>query len=253
MQWAHDSSDRAQIMWIFGSSGNGKSAIAQTIADLCSQSDNLAASFFFSWDSPRRDNTLQFITTIAYQLSRSIPEIQVAVAKAMKDDLFLLSRSLDAQANSLITQPLNDAVLTMGNKKLLECRPRLVIIDGLDECGKPNDQRYLLEVLSTTARQLTYPLLFLVASWPEQVIRDAFNNSEPLRRSTTFLALDDAYKVDMDIQISRQRKFNVITQPYHFDKSDFVFRSTTIEIIFLTIILSLVTTISSTMRAMRSC
>src|SRR6267378_1294028 len=97
MQWLNNPVNGPQIMWIFGPSGFGKSAIAQTIADLCFQSDVLAASFFFSRKSPGRDNPLQFITTIAYQLSCSIPEIQAAVAKAVKDDPFLLSRSLDAQ------------------------------------------------------------------------------------------------------------------------------------------------------------
>jgi len=144
---------------------------------------------------------------IAYQLSRSIPEIQAAVAKAVKDDFFFY-RSLDAQAYSLITRPLNEAVLTMNSKKLLKSRPRLVIIDALDKCGKPDDQRYLLEVLSTTAGQLTYPLLFLVASRPEQVIHNTFN-TERLRRLTTFLSLNDAHQVDLDVQLFRRRKFNV--------------------------------------------
>jgi hypothetical protein len=233
-------------MWIFGPSGARKSAIAQTIADLYFNSDHLAASFFFSRKSPRRDNPQHFITTITYQLSRSIPEIQAAVAKAVKDDPLLLSRSLDAQAHSLITRPLNQAILTTGRERLLESRPRLVIIDGLDKCGQPNDQRYILEILSTTSRHLTYPILFLVTSRPKQVIRDAFNQ-EPLRKPTTFLSLSDVYEAD----ISR-RKFNVIIQPYHFNRSDVAFRSTTIGTIFLIIPFSLVTTISSTTRAMRS-
>jgi len=220
MQWLNDPPNGAQIMWIFGPSGAGKSLIAQTIADLCFQSEDLAASFFFSRNSPGRDNPLQFITTIAYQLSCSIPEIQAAVSKAVKDDPFLLSRSLDAQADSLITRPLNNVVLTKSSKKLLKLlksRPRLVIINGLDECGIPNDQRYLLEVLSKIARQLTYPLWFLVASRPEPVIREAFNR-EPLRIPTTFLALDDAYEPDSDIQVFRRRKFNVTTlELYHFE------------------------------------
>jgi len=195
-------------MWIFGPAGAGKSAIAQSIADFCFQSDNLAASFFFSRHSAGRDNAVQFITTLAYQLSRSIPEMKAAVVKALEGDPLLISRSLDAQAHSLIIHPLNDASM-LGRKQLIKSLPRLVIIDGLDECGKPKDQRYLLEVLSTIAEQLTYPLLFLVASRPEQAIRNTFN-IEPLRNLTTRLALDDTYEANSDIRIFLQSKFDEI-------------------------------------------
>jgi len=206
IRWLDDPSNQALIMWIFGPAGAGKSAIAQSIADFCFHSDNLAASFFFSRNSAGRDNSVQFITTLAYQISHSIPEVQAAVAKALKDDSFLLSRSLDAQAYGLITQPLNDATSTIGNSDVLKSRPRLVIIDGVDECGKPKDQRYLLEVLSKMAKWLSYPLLFLVASRPEQVIRDAFNR-EPLRTLTTRLPLDNAYAAYFDIKVFLQSKF----------------------------------------------
>ena len=211
MQWVDDPSNQAQIMWIFGPAGAGKSAIAQSIADLCFQSDNLAAGFFFSRHSAGRDNAVQFITTLAYQLSCSIPEMKVAVMKALKDDPLLLSHSLHAQAHGLIIRPLNNAFAMMGDKKIFKFRPRLVIIDGLDECGKPKDQRYLLEVLSTITKQLLYPLLFFVASRPEQAIRDAFNK-EPLRILTTRLALDDTYEADSDIRIFLQSKFDEIKQ-----------------------------------------
>ena len=73
------------------------------------------------------------------------------------------------------------------------------------------NQRYLLEVLSTIGKQLSYPLLFFVASRPEQAIRDAFNK-EPLRILTTRLALDAAYEADSDIRIFLQSKFDEIKQ-----------------------------------------
>ena len=110
---------------------------------------------------------MQFITTLAYQLSRSIPEMKAAVVKALEDDPLLLSHSLEAQAHGLIIAPLNNAVLMSGNKMILKSRPKLVIVDGLDEYGQPKDQRCLLEVLSAIVKQLSYPLLFLVASRSE--------------------------------------------------------------------------------------
>jgi len=58
----------AVIMWIYGKSGAGKSAIAQTIADCCDVQRLLLASFFFSRLDPSRNNPKSLITTIAYQI-----------------------------------------------------------------------------------------------------------------------------------------------------------------------------------------
>jgi len=137
--------------------------------------------------------------------------MKAAVMRTLEDDPLLLFRSLDAQAHGLIIRPLNHAVLMLDIKKIFKSWPRLVIVDGLDECGKPKDQRYLLEVLSTIVKQLSYPLLFLVASRPEQAIRDAVNK-EPLRTLTTRLALDDAHEADSDIKLFLQSKFDEIKQ-----------------------------------------
>jgi hypothetical protein len=126
---------------------------------------------------------MQFMTTLAYQLSRSIPEMKAAVVKALEDDPLLLSYSLDPQAHGLIICPLNDAVLMLGSKNILKSRPRLVIVDGLDECGKPKDQRYLLEVLSAIAKNLSYPFYSL---WPAGLSKPS---AMPSTKKSYYLAM----------------------------------------------------------------
>jgi len=44
----------AFILWLYGAAGAGKSAIAQTIAEVCHELKLLLASFFFSRSSPHR-------------------------------------------------------------------------------------------------------------------------------------------------------------------------------------------------------
>ena len=153
---------------------------------------------------------MRFISTLVYQLVLAIPEIKDAVNKALQDDRFLLSRSLDVQAQSLITKPLNDLLLASNSKNVFQNpRPRLIIVDGLDECGQTNNQRCVLDVLSTVTMALRYPLLFLVASRPEQVIRDSFSK-ESMCSITTRLALDDTYKPNADIDRFLRSKFREI-------------------------------------------
>jgi hypothetical protein len=209
MLWLDDPDNEAQIMWMFGPAGAGKSAIAQSIADLCFQQGKLAASFFFSRNASGRDSETRFISTLVYQLVLAIPEIKDAVNKALEDDCLLLSRSLHVQAQNLITKPLNDLLASSSENGFQNPLPRLIIVDGLDECGKVKNQRYVLDVISTVTRELIYPLLFLVASRPEQVIRDSFSK-ESMCSITTRLALDDTYKPNADIERFLRSKFHEI-------------------------------------------
>jgi len=199
--------------WMFGPAGAGKSAIAQSIAEMCFRQRRLAASFFFSRNASGRDNETQFISTLVYQLALAIPEIKDAANKALQADPLLLSRSLHVQAQSLITRPLNDLLTSSSENGFENPRPRLIIVDGLDECGQAKNQRYVLDVLSTVTRDLIYPLLFFVASRPEQVIRDSFSE-ESMCSITTRLALDDTYQANRDIERFLRSKFHKITMSH---------------------------------------
>ena len=218
MLWVDDPANESQIMWMFGPAGAGKSAIAQSIAEMCLRLKELAASFFFSRNASGRNNAARLISTLVYQLVMAIPEMRGAVYKALQDDRLLFSRSLHVQAQSLIINPLNDLFPTSGGEDDFQNRPRLVIIDGLDECGQAKNQRYVLDVLSTITRHLKYPLLFLVASRPEQVIRDFFSK-ESICSITTRLALDDTYKPNEDIELFLRSKFCEIMR-YHPSGAD---------------------------------
>ena len=209
MLWVDDPANEAQIMWMFGPAGAGKSAIAQSIADLCFQQGKLGASFFFSRNASGRDNEMQFISTLVHQLVLAIPEIKDAVNKALEDDRLLLSRSLLVQAQNLITNPLNGLLASSSENGFENPRPRLIIVDGLDECGQARNQNYVLDVLSTVTRELTYPLLFFISSRPEQAIRDSFSK-EPMCLITTRLPLDDTYENNADIKRFFRSKFQDI-------------------------------------------
>ena len=64
------------FMWLYGPAGAGKSAIAQSIAELCHDANILAASFFFSRTAVGRNNDSCPIPTLVYQLCPSMPPIR---------------------------------------------------------------------------------------------------------------------------------------------------------------------------------
>ena len=216
MAWINDLEKLCFFMWLYGPAGAGKSAIAQSIAELCYNANLLAASFFFSRTAVGRSDESRLIPTLVYQLCVSMPPIRKYVEDIIKQDPLVLSRSLEAQIRSLIIDPLRRALLDEKDIISIRSGPKLIIIDGLDECGTSNVQRYILSVLATAVQEIPLPISFLIASRPEQTIRDAFHTG-PLCSMTRRLALDDSYRPDDDIRLFLRSKFDEIKQnhPLH--------------------------------------
>ncbi|KIM44126.1 hypothetical protein M413DRAFT_375318 [Hebeloma cylindrosporum] len=213
--WARDANKVALFLWLYGPAGAGKSAIAQSIAELFEKAGLLAASFFFSRNSSGRNDEAPLIATLAYQLIISIPEIRSHVLEALDRDPAIFSRSIHAQIQALVVKPLNAVAKDETLAPILFSRPRLIILDGLDECRTTSSQTRILNALSTAMRRLRIPLCFLIASRPEQHIREAFNDQSDSLGSLSFsIALDDTYEPDSDVQVFLQSAFDEIKRKH---------------------------------------
>ncbi|KAF8150991.1 hypothetical protein B0H34DRAFT_801889 [Crassisporium funariophilum] len=213
MHWIEELEKECKFMWVHGPAGAGKSAILQTIAELCHAAGLLGASFFFSRNAAGLNDADLLVPTLVYQLCISIPEMRSHVEVSLEQDPLILSRSVEAQLESLLLGPLTRAACDPSTEGLLRSRPRLIILDGLDECGQPKTQRHLLTLLSGAALKLPIPLFFLIASRPEQHIRNTFI-SQPLVSTTSLLALDDSYLPGKDIETFLRSRFEEIRQPH---------------------------------------
>jgi hypothetical protein len=205
IQWKEDLD--AFIMWVYGPAGSGKSAIAQTIAEMCEEEMILLASFFFSRNDPSRSNVNSLIATIAYQITLNLPQVRDAILGAIERDPLIFSKSLAVQFKSLIVSPLQPLAEAGFFSK--PTSRRLIIIDGLDECSDPKVQKNILEVLGNARRQHRLPLIFFFSSRPEQHISLAFSTGV-LPSVTTSIALDDSYLPDEDIRLFLTDKFQEI-------------------------------------------
>jgi len=212
MDWVKDADKVAMFLWLYGPAGAGKSAIAQTIAELLEEAGLLAAAFFFSRNAAGRNDKTPLVATLVYQLIKSIPEIRAHVRKAVEQDPALFSCSVQAQIQTLIIKPLNAVANDETLAPTLLFRPRLIILDGLDECRTTSAQTHILNALSTAVKHLHVPLWFLIASRPEQDIRQAFNDQSGLGSLSFSIALDDTYQPDDDIRLFLQSTFNEIKQ-----------------------------------------
>jgi len=199
------------FLWSHGPAGGGKTAIAQTIAEMFASVGRLAASFFFSRIGVNRNDITRFIPTLAYQLALYHPEIHDDVGLAVERDPSIFSRTLMTQIQALVVKPFNAAAENPSKKTTMLERQNLVVLDGLDECGDARWQREVLEALAMSVKQLSIPLLFLITSRPEHQIRLAFSKGE-LESQTLVVPLDETFNPDDDIRIYLKSKFNEIKQ-----------------------------------------
>jgi hypothetical protein len=144
MDWVKDPNKVALFLWLYGPAGAGKSAIAQTIAELLEKLGLLAAAFFFSRNAAGRNDKTRLVPTLVYRLVKSIPEIRAHVLEAVEQDPAIFSCSIDTQIQALIVEPLNAAANEEALAPILLSRPRLIILDGLDECSTTSAQTQIL-------------------------------------------------------------------------------------------------------------
>ena len=214
MQWVEEIEKSEDVLWLYGSAGAGKSAIGQTIAEMCAKKSLLIASFFFSRAAQSRNNGKRLLASIAYQLALSIPPTRSYIESAVQNDPAIFDRSFDTQIETLIIQPLEKGYAFV-NPADAKQWPRLVIIDGLDECRDPSIQCSIIKVLSDALGRITVPILLFIASRPEPHIRRAFNllnRSHPSRH----IVLNDSYKPDADIKTFLLSRFHEIKENHQF-------------------------------------
>jgi len=205
----------AFIMWLYGAAGAGKSAIAQTIAELCEEHKLLLASFFFFRADSLRSDSKRLIATIAYQVAVVIPDVRGLMEAAIDNDPHLLSRSLTTQFTALIVDPLEHLFETSVGEHM--DLPNLIIIDGLDEC-MDGTQVHILDMIFAIGKRSKFPFIFLVASRPELEISVAMGDGK-IREGLTRLRLDADITSHGDIRRFLQDKFDEIrlTHPIRSD------------------------------------
>ncbi|KDR78446.1 hypothetical protein GALMADRAFT_243821 [Galerina marginata CBS 339.88] len=211
IDWIEDGQKTTFIKWLNGAAGAGKSAIAQKIAELCHESGCLAASFFWSRSAAGRNDEERLVASLAYQLCTVIPQLRGPVESAVESDPYIFTRSLPSQMESLIIQPLRKVFEHDQQGQVND--PMVVILDGLDECGTPEAQQYVLRIITDSISKFPIALCFLIASRPEKAIRDSFND-QSLLAITDRLVLDEKYHPDNDIRLFLAESFESVKRTH---------------------------------------
>ncbi|KAF8324841.1 uncharacterized protein EI90DRAFT_2213321 [Cantharellus anzutake] len=131
----HLKDTKNRFVWLRGSPGSGKTAIAMSVASTLEAQGTLAASFF--WDKNQTgsglDSTKRFPSTLAHQLASFDEDFKMSLVRRLRQrDLQLVQDlPLDKQMKALVIEPMRNlrAILPSETDRLV------IVLDGLDECG----------------------------------------------------------------------------------------------------------------------
>ncbi|KAJ7501136.1 hypothetical protein B0H11DRAFT_755200 [Mycena galericulata] len=162
--WSLDTSTESQLLWLHGSAGMGKSAIAQMFAGECANQGRLGASFFFRRGHPKRGTWHNLITTIAYQLATSVPELLGPIQQAVERDKLVVGRALAVQFQQILAQ-------SFGSAPASQFLP-IIILDGLDECDDLKVQQQILSLFIGAIHSGEVSARILICSRPEPHLQE---------------------------------------------------------------------------------
>ncbi|RXW21436.1 hypothetical protein EST38_g4439 [Candolleomyces aberdarensis] len=209
-----------EIMWVTGPAGTGKTAIMGSVSSTCQGEGILAATHFFSSFSGSADRRSKqyFVPTLAYQLVQHKPLSQVArqILSVIDRNPAIFERKLQVQFDQLILEPLRACRNHPGRLEW----PKVILIDGLDECeadtvtrSKEDDQIEILSVLKEAASDPNFPFRIIIASRPEHAIMRFF--VDVASSMTRELFLDEKYNPDADMMLFLESKFANIRRQCH--------------------------------------
>ncbi|RXW18773.1 hypothetical protein EST38_g7079 [Candolleomyces aberdarensis] len=174
--WIQDREAPQRLLCMTGAAGAGKSALQQTIAEQCSDSNTLGSAFFFSAGDPTRNNLSYIVPTIACQLGLHNPALRDAIGQAIDDNPLIFKKRLVTQMDTLIVAPFQRVCASGGLNS--STFPHAILIDGLDECsGEDNRPEWAIRTaLDNDPEGYLYQLAYHIK------LSDMYNATGDIRR-----------------------------------------------------------------------
>jgi len=201
--WVEAGADGASVLWLHGPAGAGKSAIAQTVAETCAERNQLAASLFFARTAAHRNEAKYLFPTMAVQIALSAPEKRRRLDEILSSDPYIAERS--SGSVELLASLLKERSAAAPQAS----SPFLIIVDGLDECQRKDDQCWILAQVSRMVHTHHLPLRFLIVSRPESHLQEAFEDGE-LANIAQVLSLYGDHGATRDVSMYLRSEFSRI-------------------------------------------
>ncbi|KAF7794139.1 hypothetical protein EIP86_005270 [Pleurotus ostreatoroseus] len=168
VNWILDPDESRRVFFLYGVAGEGKSAIAHSVARQFKNLDILGSSFRFDRSDRDRKAALLF-PTIARDLAEFKHDFCAPFLQAVKGHTRLqMSTSLSEQFEHFIQKPLEDLPLDA---------PLVFVIDALDECPD-EDAKELAVLLAQASERLPGLCRILITSRPDASFYQLFSDSK---------------------------------------------------------------------------
>ncbi|KAG6329139.1 hypothetical protein ID866_9951, partial [Astraeus odoratus] len=168
--------DTPRIFWLSGQAGQGKSAIAHTVALWFSNLGGLGTMFCFS---RRREADLlheKVFLTIARDLADRDPSLKRALAEVISEDPTLKSSTdISRHWEKLVVEPVSRLGVSLLGRLV-------IVIDALDESGMESTREQILHVLKTS--QIPTNFRILVTSRLLGDVDDAVRSLQHIKRKS---------------------------------------------------------------------
>jgi hypothetical protein len=213
-EWLHDATTPSssattallpRVFWLHGMAGSGKSSVAHTVAKLVDEDKDLDLSCFFcKRDDPSLSNPRKVLPTLAYRIAQY--EVQASYRAALVK--LLSSPGGAAVATGNIRTQFSRLFEDLLPRTMGTVRPHVIVIDALDECGTPEEQRRLAESILSLVQAAPWIKVF-VTSRPEEEIRRALTS---LASSCTSSDIKDEAQTNEDIRLFIQARMGRLTE-----------------------------------------
>ncbi|KAJ3542247.1 hypothetical protein NM208_g4202 [Fusarium decemcellulare] len=209
--WVCNAEAPETMFWMFAPAGTGKSTIARTLAIRCESRDMLAAGYFFrrGGEGSYRNGTARLFSTVANQLAKQIPRFQIFLRDSLKpyapEDIH--TKNLVEQFKVLIQKPLS----RLNNQ---ETKPKLIIIDALDECEDTPKLGQVIELFASLKESTSMRLCVLFTSRQTHPIRNTFRKLEEVRYPHVSMPLHEKWldETKKDIRAFLVKEFERIRE-----------------------------------------
>ncbi|KAG8793182.1 hypothetical protein FRC12_003631 [Ceratobasidium sp. 428] len=157
------------VLWLNGTAGTGKTAVAYSFCEYLEDSGRLSASFFCSRIHPSCRDVKRIVPSIVYQLAQQSRPFRCSLSRAISQDPGVFERPVDEQFKILIYVPLQKVAHTFNADPV-------IVIDALDQCDDREAVNLALDAILKHASSL--PVRFLIVSYTTLGIRSRMRGLE---------------------------------------------------------------------------
>ncbi|KAI5122684.1 hypothetical protein M0805_009737 [Coniferiporia weirii] len=169
--WA---ASESKLFWLHGVAGSGKSAIANSVAHMLRERQQLAGCFFCKRDDPECRDSNRVMPTLAYNVSKwHLPYRSDVLSVIKGKDELNITKSLQWQFALLFSGPLSTLAATPAD---LPSKSLIFVIDALDECGDSDSRSELAKILLNIANLVPWLRVF-ITSRPLPELQQVFLSS----------------------------------------------------------------------------